>query len=170
MNYLVSNLNFTTIMSYLYIQKGNNYSMELRTKNLHKLTLKCTLRCLLGCNIGEVTGVVIGSLLNLEIATTIILAVGLAFTTGYAFTVIPLLKKMPLKSAVKVAVSGDTASITAMETTENSIAFLIPGFMATTLLDSMFWIGLGIMIPFGFLASYPVMYFIMKREDTKCCM
>jgi hypothetical protein len=144
--------------------------MEYPTKNLHKLTLMCTLRCLLGCNIGEVTGVVIGSLLNLEIVTTIILAVGLAFATGYAFTIIPLLKKMPLRQAVKVAVTGDTASITSMEFAENSIAFLIPGFMTASLLDSMFWIGLGIMIPFGFLASYTVMYFIMKREGTKCCM
>ena len=152
------------------MQKDNDYSMEHRTKNLHKLTLKCTLRCLLGCNIGEVTGLVIGSLLSLGIATTIILAVGLAFTTGYAFTMIPLLKRMSLRQAVKVAVSGDTASITSMEFAENSIAFLIPGFMVVSLFDSMFWVGLGIMLPFGFLASYPVMYWMMKREMTKCCM
>ena len=137
-------------------------------ESLHKVTLKCTLRCLLGCNIGEVTGMIIGSLLNLDIATTIFLAVGLAFATGYTFTMIPLLKRMSIRQAVKVAISGDTASITAMETAENSIAFLIPGFMAASLLDSMFWIGLGIMMPFGFLASYPIMYWVMKRE-MGCC-
>ena len=137
-------------------------------ESLHKVTLKCTLRCLLGCNIGEVTGMIIGSLLNLDIATTIFLAVGLAFATGYTFTMIPLLKRMSIRQAVKVAISGDTASITAMETAENSIALLIPGFMAASLLDSMFWVGLGIMMPFGFLASYPIMYWVMKRE-MGCC-
>jgi len=83
---------------------------------------------------------------------------------------IPLLKKMSLKQAAKVAVSGDTASITSMEFAENTIAFLIPGFMAASLFDLMFWVGLGIMMPFGFMASYPIMYWVMKRENTKCCM
>ncbi len=138
--------------------------MEHRNISLHKVTLKCTLRCLLGCNVGEVTGMIIGSLLSLDITSTIILAVGLAFATGYTFTMIPLLKTMSLRQAAKVAISGDTASITSMETAENSIAFLIPGFMAASLFDSMFWVGLGIMLPFGFLASYPIMYWVMKRE------
>ncbi len=138
--------------------------MKSHNISLHKVTLKCTLRCLLGCNIGEVTGMIIGSLLSLDITSTIILAVGLAFATGYTFTMIPLLKTMSLRQAAKVAISGDTASITSMETAENSIAFLIPGFMAASLFDSMFWIGLGIMLPFGFLASYPIMYWVMKRE------
>lgn len=76
---------------------------------------------------------------------------------------------MSLSQAAKVAVSGDTASIASMEFAENSIAFLIPGFMAASLLDSMFWIGLGIMLPFGFIASYIVMYQVMKRGMAKCC-
>ncbi len=133
-------------------------------ESLHKVTLKCTLRCLLGCNIGEVTGMIIGSLLSLDFISTIILAVGLAFITGYIFTIVPLLKKMSIRQAVKVSISGDTASITAMETAENSIAFIIPGFMVASLFDSIFWIGLAIMLPFGFLASYPVMYWVMKRD------
>jgi hypothetical protein len=123
---------------------------------------------LLGCNIGEVTGMVIGSQLGLDFVSTIILAVGLAFTTGYIFTIIPLLKKMSVRQAVKVTIAGDTASITAMETVENSIAFLIPGFLTASLFGSLFWIGIGIMLPFGFLASYPIMYYMMKRE-MGCC-
>lgn len=146
------------------MRKDRNCSMEHRKMSLHKETLKCTLRCLLGCNVGEVSGLIIGSILSLETISTIILAVGLAFVTGYSFTMIPLLKKMTFKQAVKVAISGDTASISAMETAENTIAFLIPGFMAASLLDSMFWVGLGIMLPFGFMASYPIMYWVMKRE------
>jgi len=125
---------------------------------------------LLGCNIGEVSGIVIGTLLSLDFITTIAIAVGLAFATGYTFTMIPLLKKMSLKQAAKVAIAGDTASITSMELAENTIAFLIPGFMAASLFDLMFWLGLGIMMPFGFMASYPIMYRVMKRQNFKCCM
>ncbi len=146
------------------MRTDRNCSMEHRKMSLHKETLKCTLRCLLGCNVGEVSGMIIGSILGWETISTIILAVGLAFVTGYSFTMVPLLKKMAFKQAVKVAISGDTASISAMETAENTIAFLIPGFMAASLLDSMFWLGLGIMLPFGFMASYPIMYWVMKRE------
>jgi len=142
--------------------------MKTHTKNLHKLTLKCTLRCLLGCNIGEITGIIIGFLIGLDIISTIILAIGLAFITGYTFTIVPLLKNMSLRQAAKIALYGDTASITSMEIAENSIALLIPGFMAAFIFDSTFWIGLGIMLPFGFLASYPIMYWMMKRD--RCCV
>jgi len=61
------------------------------------------------------------------------------------------------------AIVRDTASITAMEFTENSVAFLIPGFVAASLFDAIFWVGLLIMFPAGFLAAYPVMSWAMKR-------
>jgi len=131
---------------------------------MNKEIVKHTLRCLLGCNIGEVAGMIIGFQLGFDFVSTIILAVGLAFMTGYAFTVIPMLRTMPVRKAVKVAIVGDTASITAMEFTENSVAFLIPGFVAASLFDAIFWVGLLIMFPAGFLAAYPVMSWAMKRE------
>jgi hypothetical protein len=67
----------------------------------------------------------------------------LAFAVGYAFTIIPMLRTMPLREGAKVTVVGDTASIAAMETVEISLAFMIPGFMHAVLTDALFWLGLG---------------------------
>ena len=128
---------------------------------------KHTLRCLIGCNIGEGAGAAIGFLFGWDVTSTIILAVGLAFAVGYAFTLVPMLRTMPLRQAARVTVVGDTASISAMEAAEISMAFLIPGFMHAALTDAVFWIGLGIILPAGFLASYPAMYWAMKREQQK---
>jgi hypothetical protein len=52
--------------------------------------------------------------------STLILAIGLAFAMGYAFTMVPMLRTMSLKQAAKVMVIGDTISIAAMETAEIS--------------------------------------------------
>jgi hypothetical protein len=134
-------------------------------KSLRKETIKHTLRCLLGCNVGEATGAAIGLLLGWDIASTLVLAIGLAFAFGYLFTIVPMLKTMPLRKAARVAIVGDTASIAAMEVAENSIAFAIPGFMMAGLLDATFWLGLGLILPAGFAASYPAMYWAMKREQ-----
>ena len=77
---------------------------------------------------------------------------------------------MPLKQAAKVTVVGDTASIAAMETIENSLAFVIPGFMHSGPLDALFWLGLGIILPAGYAVAYPAMYWAMKREQKKGSM
>ncbi len=62
---------------------------------------------------------------------------------------------------------GDTASIIAMEITENALAFVIPGFMDAALTDALFWLGLGIILPAGYAVAYPAMYWAMKREEKR---
>lgn len=131
---------------------------------LRKETVKHTLRCLLGCNIGEGIGAAIGFVLGMDMTSTLILAIGLAFAMGYAFTMIPMLKTMSLKHAARVTIIGDTVSIAAMETAEISLALLIPGFMHAALTDSLFWMGLGIILP---AASYPAMYWAMRRGQQQ---
>ena len=69
--------------------------------SLRKETAKHTLRCLIGCNIGEGIGAAIGFVLGMDMVSTLILAVGLAFAMGYAFTMIPMLRTMTLKEASK---------------------------------------------------------------------
>jgi hypothetical protein len=130
-------------------------------------TAKHALRCLIGCNIGEGLGGAIGFMFGWEILPTLVLAVGLAFAIGYAFTIIPMLKTMPLRQAARVTVVGDTASIAAMEITENSLVFIIPGFMHAAITDTLFWVGLGIILPAGYAVAYPAMYWAMKREQKK---
>ena len=141
----------------------NYHNFGGKRSSLRKETAKHTLRCLIGCNIGEGIGAAIGFALGMDMTSTLILAIGLAFTVGYAFTMIPMLRTLSLKQAAKVTVIGDTVSITAMETAEILLAFLIPGFMHAALTDTLFWIGLGIILPAGFAASYPAMYWAMRR-------
>src|SRR3989304_4425917 len=151
--------------------RGKDYAViDVHTErwlmaNLMKTeVVKATLRCLIGCNIGEASGLLIGRLYGLDIMSTIIIAVGLAFTVGY------LAKIMPLRSAVKITLGGDTMSIASMEFAENTLALLIPGFMASFIFDSIFWIGFGMMLAVGFFASYPVMNWLMKNEKCGCDM
>lgn len=136
-------------------------------ESLKWATAKHALRCLIGCNIGEGMGAGLGFLFGLDIYQTMALAVGLAFTIGYLFTMIPMLKTMPLKQAARVTVIGDTASIAAMETIENSLALTIPGFMHSGPTESLFWLGLGIILPAGYAVAYPAMSWAMKREAGK---
>lgn len=147
--------------------KSTHANHGIRSMNLRKETIKHTLRCLLGCNVGEVTGAAIGYFLGWDAVSTLILAVSLAFATGYAFTIIPMLKTLSLKQAARVAIMGDTASIASMEFAENTVAFLIPGFMGVALFSPIFWLGLGLIFPAGFLASYPIMYWAMKKAVQK---
>jgi hypothetical protein len=138
-----------------------------KSGSLRKETAKHTLRCLLGCNIGEGIGAAIGFVLGMDTDSTLILAIGLAFVMGYAFTMIPMLRTMSLKQAARVTVVGDTVSIAAMETAEISLALLIPGFMHAALTNVLFWMGLGIILPAGFAASYPAMYWAMGRGQQQ---
>ena len=147
--------------------KSTHANHGIQSMNLPKATAKHTLRCLLGCNVGEVTGAAIGYFLGWDAVSTVILAVGLAFATGYAFTIIPMLKTLSLKQAARVTFLGDTASIASMEFVENTVAFLIPGFMGVALFSPTFWLGLVLILPAGFLASYPIMYWAMKKEIQK---
>ncbi len=142
-------------------------SSRSRSSSLRWQTAKHALRCLIGCNIGEGLGAAIGFTLGWDMISTLVLAVGLAFAVGYAFTIIPMLKTMPLRQAGRVTVVGDTASIAAMEITENSLVFVIPGFMHAALTDALFWLGLGIILPAGYAVAYPAMYWAMKREQKR---
>jgi hypothetical protein len=130
-------------------------------------TAKHALRCLIGCNIGEGIGAAIGLMLGWDMISTLVLAVGLAFAIGYALTLIPMLKTMPFRQAARVTLVGDTASIAGMEITENSLAFIILGFMDAALTDVLFWLGLGIILPAGYAVAYPTMYWAMKREQKR---
>jgi hypothetical protein len=133
-------------------------------------TAKHALRCLIGCNIGEGTGAALGYFLGWDMVTTVAVAVILAFIIGYLFTMIPMLKTIPLRQAAKITVIGDTASIAAMETIENSFAFIIPGFMHSGPTEWLFWLGLGIILPAGYAVAYPAMFWAMKLEQKKGSM
>ncbi len=98
--------------------------------SLNRIALGATVHCLTGCAIGEALGIVIGTALRLGNAETIAIAVVLAFSFGYALTMLPLLRSgLPLRQVTRTALAADTASITLMEIVDNLLMLLIPGAM-----------------------------------------
>ena len=92
------------------------------TESLNQTALVATLHCLLGCAIGEVAGLLIGTALGWSNVATIALAVALAFTSGFALTALPFLRRgYALKAALRIAFAADAASITIMEIVDNAV-------------------------------------------------
>src|SRR5512139_2623258 len=100
----------------------------------NRVAALATLHCLAGCAIGEVLGMVIGTALGWGNGATIALAITLAFVSGYALTMRPLLRSgMNLRRALRVALAADTASIAIMEIVDNALMLAIPGAMTAGL-------------------------------------
>ena len=127
------------------------------------LAVSATVHCLTGCGIGEVLGIVIGTWLGWANAPTIVLAVVLAFIFGYALTLRPLVSKMPLRNALKLAFAADTASITIMEIVDNSVMMLLPGAMDAPLTSAYFWGSLAVSLVIAAIVAFPVNLWLIKR-------
>ena len=133
-------------------------------QSLNALALSATIHCLTGCAIGEVLGMVIGTALALSNHATIVISVILAFFFGYALTVRPLLRSnLPLRSAARLALVSDTASITVMEIVDNALMLAIPGAMAAGLGTVLFWGSLAFSLVVAGVVAYPVNYWLISR-------
>ena len=109
-------------------------------QSLNKTALIATLHCLSGCAIGEIAGMVIGTALQWSDVETLALAIGLAFLSGYALTMLAVIRAgYSLRIAMKIALAADTASISIMEIVDNLIMLAIPGAMAAPLDSWLFW-------------------------------
>jgi Domain of unknown function (DUF4396) len=131
--------------------------------SLNRTAWSATLHCLTGCAIGEVLGMVIGTALGWSNAPTIVLAVVLAFFFGYALTLIPLRKAVGLRSALRMALAADTASITVMEIVDNAIMLVIPGAMDAGLASLLFWASLAFSLAVAAVAAFPVNRWLIAR-------
>ena len=131
---------------------------------------KITIHCLIGCVIGEVTGLLIGVSIGLDSISTMILATILAFITGMLLAIRSVIKnhKTSYKIAAKTVWLGEVVSITVMEIAMNATDYLIGGVNASSIFDSIFWIGIIFAIPVGYIAALPVNYWLIKRHLKKC--
>lgn len=133
-------------------------------QNNIKLAFKVTLHCVVGCGIGDTAGLIIGTVFGWSVILTMILGIILGFLGGYGLTMWPLLKNgLNFKIATKITIASETVSIIFMETGENLTAFLIPGLLTATIFSSFFWFGVLVSISAGFLAAYPINYFMIIR-------
>jgi|TARA_R110002073_G_scaffold157422_2_gene312854 hypothetical protein len=129
-----------------------------------------TLHCLTGCIIGEVAGLAIGTTLGIGVFWTIVLAVVLAYISGFTLAVFPLMKRESLtfRQAMSVIWLGEAISIGAMEIAMNGVDYAVGGMTAGSVLAPMFWAGIAAAAPAGFLAAWPVNYYLLKRQLKRC--
>ena len=121
------------------------------------VALSATLHCLAGCAIGEVAGMVLATIGGWNNASSIGLATVLAFIFGYSFTFVPLLASgQRVLDALRIAVGGDTVSISVMELVDNGVVLAVPGAMDAGLGDALFWGSLALGLVLAFFAAYPV--------------
>jgi hypothetical protein len=116
--------------------------------------------------IGEVAGLAIGVTFGLGVIATIAVATGLAYVTGFALALIPLMKRagLSLREAFAVVWLGEAVSIAAMEIAMNGVDYLVGGMGAESVLDPIFWAGIAAAAPAGFLAAWPVNHWLLKRQ------
>lgn len=128
------------------------------------LAVSATTHCLIGCGIGEVFGVTVGTMLGLGFFQSIVLGIMAGFIFGYSLGIIPLLQAhMILRSATKIVFFTETASIVVMETGEVLTEIYFPGMMQAGINDAVFWLGLATSLVVGFLAAFPVNFYLVKR-------
>ena len=132
--------------------------------SLNRTAFMATAHCLTGCAIGEILGLVIATALGWSNAASITLAIALAFTFGYALTLIPVLRAgIPRRRAFRLAIASDTLSITTMELVDNAFILIVPGAMAAGLDDSLFWLSLTASLVIAFAATFPVNRWLIAR-------
>jgi hypothetical protein len=132
--------------------------------SLNRIAWSATLHCLTGCAIGEIAGMVIGTALGWGNWETVALAVALAFVSGFALTMIPLLRAgMALPRALRLALAAEAASITVMEIVDNAVMLAIPGAMEAGLASPLFWGSLGFALAVAAVAAFPVNRWLIAR-------
>ena len=140
------------------------HSAHVEAPSLDRIAILATLHCLAGCAVGEVAGMVIGTALGFSNGETIALAVALAFVSGYAFTMVPLLRAgYAFGAASKLALAADTASIAMMEIVDNLVMLAIPGAMDAPLHSLLFWASLAAALAIAGAAAFPVNRWLIAR-------
>jgi hypothetical protein len=106
---------------------------------------------------------VIGTWLEWSNTATVVLAIALAFVFGYALTLRPLVKRMPIRNALSLALAADTASITIMEIVDNGVMLALPGAMDAPLSSSYFWGSLALALLIAGIVAFPVNLWLIRR-------
>ena len=136
-----------------------------------RTSAQATLHCLTGCVIGEVAGLMIGVGLGLGVWPTIILATALAYAAGMTLGLIPVMRnqRVGMLEALRIIWLGEVISIGVMEIVMNVVDYQMGGMTAPSIASWMFWRGIVFAVPAGFLAAWPVNYWLLKREIKAAC-
>lgn len=135
-----------------------------------RTSAQATLHCLTGCVIGEVAGLMIGVGLGLSPWATIALATALAYLAGMTLGLIPVMRgqQVGMLQALRIIWIGEVISIGVMEVVMNFVDYQMGGMSAPSIASWMFWRGILFAVPAGFLAAWPVNYWLLRRELKAC--
>jgi len=126
---------------------------------------QATLHCLFGCVIGEVAGLAIGVTAGIGVWPTMLLATVLAYVSGFTLGVLPVMRRQGVGflAALRIIWFGEAISIGVMEIVMNAVDYGMGGVQASSVIDPTFWRGLMFAIPAGFLAAFPVNWYLLRR-------
>lgn len=132
---------------------------------------KATVHCLTGCTIGEVLGLTIGVSLQWPPLYTVTLAVILAFAVGFFLAIRSVMASEGLSvlGGFRAVWLGEVISMGIMEIVMNVVDYSVGGMHAPSIFSGPFLLGIALAIPAGFLAAWPVNYWLLSREIKKCC-
>jgi hypothetical protein len=139
-------------------------------QSLPRLTSSATLHCLTGCAIGEWIGLAIGVTLGFNPWATMALATLLGFASGYTLGLWPLVKQgMGWGQAFRTIWIGETISIAVMEFAMNFTDYHVGGVQAASIFAPQFWLGFALALPAGFVAAWPVNWWLLRRSIKQPC-
>jgi hypothetical protein len=135
-----------------------------------RLAARSALHCLTGCIVGEVVGLAIGIEAGLSITATIILATTLSYLSGFTLGLWPVMKGrgLSLVDAFKLIWLGGVISIGVMEIVMNAVDYSMGGMATSSFFTWQAWRGLLVAVPAGFLAAWPVNYWLLGKELKAC--
>ncbi|HEV2866028.1 MAG TPA: DUF4396 domain-containing protein, partial [Allosphingosinicella sp.] len=118
----------------------------------------------------EAAGLAIGVSIGLPAWQTIALATVLSYLSGFTLGVLPVMKSRGggFLAALRIIWIGEAVSIGVMELVMNLVDYQMGGMGAPSVVSWMFWRGLLLAVPAGFLAAWPVNYWLVKRELKAC--
>ncbi len=144
--------------------------VQHRSSNPFVTSAQATLHCLSGCVIGEVAGLLIGVALGLSVGPIIVLATTLAYVSGMTLGLVPVMRNQnkTFLEALKLIWIGEVVSIGVMEIAMNAADYAVGGMQAGSILSPVFWAGIAAAVPAGFLAAWPLNWWLLKRDLKKC--
>ena len=147
-----------------------NEHVHHQSSNPVVTSAQATLHCLSGCVIGEVAGLMIGVALGLSVGPIIILATTLAYLSGMTLGLVPVMRNQnkTFLEALKLIWIGEVVSIGVMEIAMNTADYAVGGMQAGSILAPAFWAGIAAAVPAGFLAAWPLNWWLLKRDIKKC--
>lgn len=112
----------------------------------------------------------IGVTLGIGLWFTLALAITLAFVFGMGLAVLPLMRGhgMSFKRAIGTIWLGEAVSITAMEIAMNGVDYALGGMTAMSVTEPVFWTSLLVAIPAGYVAAWPVNWWLIGRNLKHC--